>query len=156
MSPSFLIVSDAAPRPEAELEGVREARAALAHLSGQGSVRVEAAAESQERQSFVLPEAAVDILRDVLAYLADGRSLAVLPREAELDLDEAAALLNVSPAHVAKLLDEGRLEGSGAGTRRGIRLRDLLAYRARRRAEADAAMDELVAQAQELGLGYGH
>jgi uncharacterized protein YbjQ (UPF0145 family) len=40
------------------------------------------------------------------------------------------------------------------GTHRRIAFTELLKYRAKMTEESDKAMDELVAQAQELGMGY--
>ena len=139
---------------EAEREAAQDASRALSRLSGHGCVHVEAVAEHQERQTFVLPATAVRLLTDMLAHLAEGRSVAVMPEDAELTTQQAADMLNVSRPHLVKLLEDGRLSFHKAGTHRRVRLRDLLAYRHQRAAEAEAAMDELAAQAQEHGLGY--
>jgi excisionase family DNA binding protein len=139
---------------EAEMEAAQTAGRALAHLNGHGCVRVEAEADYQERQTFVLPATAVRLLTDMLAHLAEGRSVAVMTEDAELTTQQAADMLNVSRPHLVKLLEQGDLPFHRAGTHRRVRLRDLLAHRQRRAAEAEAAMDELAAQAQEHGLGY--
>ena len=53
-----------------------------------------------------------------------------------------------------KLLDEGAMPFRMVGTHRRIRLADVMVYKATKDRYSDAAMDDLVAQAQELKLGY--
>lgn len=75
------------------------------------------------------------------------------PAEA-LTLPEAADLLRVSMAFIVALADTGQLPAIGTGTARRIPLPDLLAFRDQQRRKAEAAADELTAEAQALGLGY--
>lgn len=72
----------------------------------------------------------------------------------ELRLGEAAELLNVSRPHLLKLLEEGEIPVHKGGTYRRVYREDVLEYKARRREEAEEAMQNLTDQAQELGLGY--
>jgi excisionase family DNA binding protein len=72
----------------------------------------------------------------------------------ELRLGDAAELLNVSRPHLLKLLDEGEIPVHKVGTHRRVYRKDVLEYKARQREEAEAAMQNLADQAQELGLGY--
>ena len=75
-------------------------------------------------------------------------------RDRELTTQQAADLLNVSRPHVVKLIKEGKLQAHKVGTHHRIRLDALLAYKRGRDADAHDALTELVADAQELGLGY--
>ena len=72
----------------------------------------------------------------------------------ELRLGEAAELLNVSLPHLVTLLEEGEIPFHKVGTHRRVYREDALEYKARQREEAEAAMQNLTDQAQELGLGY--
>ena len=74
--------------------------------------------------------------------------------EEELDLDEAASLLNVSSSHLSKLLDEGVLPSRGEGPQRQVLRSDLLAYREEWHAKRHAALNELQELSQELEMGY--
>lgn len=139
---------------EAEMEAAQEASRALARFSGKGGVRVEAVGDHEARQSFILPATAVRLLTDVLARLAEGRTVVVMHSDAELTTQQAADMLNVSRPHLIKLLQEDKLPHHKVGTHRRISLRDLEAYRQLRAAEASAALDELAQQAQDLDMGY--
>ena len=139
---------------KADMEAAQEASRALARFSGKGGVRVEAEGDHEARQSFILPATAVRLLTDVLARLAEGRTVVVMPTDAELTTQQAADMLNVSRPHLIKLLEDGTLPHHKAGTHRRITLRDLEAYRRHRAAEANTALDELAQQAQELDMGY--
>jgi len=152
---SVAFATDALVEPkDAERREAEHASRALARLSGQDRVRVEAVADNLPPQMFVLPAQAVRLLTDMLALLAQGRGVAVLPEDAELTTQQAADVLNVSRPYLVHLLEAGTIPFHKTGTHRRVRLADLLAYRTRRQAESRAALDELTAQAQELGLGY--
>lgn len=101
-----------------------------------------------------LPAAARRLLSRILAEIADGHSLSVVPVDAGLTTSRAASFLNVSRPYLSRLLDEGKLPFYFVGTHRRIRLRDLTAYRERQEADSYAALAELQAQAQELKTGY--
>jgi len=139
--------------PEADIEAARDASRALARLGSRGGVHVQAE-EGGERQDFVLPATAVRLLTDMLSLLAQGRSVVVMPEDAELTTQQAADMLNVSRPYLIRLLEDGTLPHHKTGTHRRVRLHDLMAYRAQRAAESQAALDELTRQAQELGMGY--
>lgn len=103
---------------------------------------------------LIVPRQAIELLRRVLTEMAQGNAVTILPVHAALTTQEAANLLNVSRPHLIKLLESGTLPFSKVGTHRRINLQDLLAYKQRRDAENEAAMQELVDQAQELDMGY--
>lgn len=151
--PMLKAVEPGSPSETDRAEAVAASRA-LALLNGRGGVRVEAVTGEGQSQTFILPAPAVRLLTDMMAYLAAGRMVQVMPEDAELTTQEAADMLNVSRPHLVKLIQEGRLRHHKAGTHRRVLLRDLLEYRRKRQDEANAAMDELAAQAQELGMGY--
>ena len=102
----------------------------------------------------VVPAEAVHLLVRILGHLACGRAVAVVPVEAELTTQQAADLLGVSRPHLVRLLDDGRIPFVKVGTHRRMRTADVLAYQAERQAKSRRLLDELTAEAQDLGLGY--
>lgn len=73
---------------------------------------------------------------------------------AELTMQEAADLLNVSRPHFIKLLETHALPYHKAGEHRRIRFDDLMKFKVERDQASERAMSELAKQAQELKLGY--
>lgn len=101
-----------------------------------------------------LPTAALRLLLDILAELAAGNAVQVVPVHAELTTQEAADLLGVSRPHLVKLLEDGQLPFHRTGKHRRVRFADLMTYKAARDESSEAAMQDLARQAQALGMGY--
>lgn len=131
-----------------------EASRALSKLSGRGCVRVEAVANQEEKQTFVLPAEAVRLLTDMLAQLGEGRPVVVMPKDVELTTQDAANMLNVSRPYIISLIERGQIKHRMVGTHRRILLDDLLAYKAKRDDVGRSALDALAEEAQELDMGY--
>ncbi|MDQ6946911.1 MAG: excisionase family DNA-binding protein, partial [Actinomycetota bacterium] len=68
---------------------------------------------------------------------------------------EAADFLGVSRPTLVKLLEDGAIQFERPNRHRRVRLQDLLAFQERRRAERRAALNQLTAEAGELGLYDG-
>jgi excisionase family DNA binding protein len=88
-----------------------------------------------------LPVEIYRILHQVVEALQGGLAVTVVPKTMTLTTQDAAELLGVSRPTLIKLLDEGKIPYERTGTHRRILLRDLLAYRERRRAEQYAALE---------------
>lgn len=108
--------------------------------------------DSRQEEPIELPASAVAIIKDVLDFLTLGHGLTLFPRLAEVSTMEAADILNVSRPYVIKLLEEGAMPYRLVGRHRRIPLGDLLAYKVRLRNEREAILDQMVAEAEELGL----
>lgn len=116
--------------------------------------RIEILDEEQRSHTVQLPASALRLLDEILSELAMGNAVQVVPIHAELTTQEGADLLNVSRPHLVKLLDENVIPHTKVGRHRRVKFADLMDYKQRRTAESRQAMDELAAQAQELGMGY--
>ena len=133
-----------------------EAKAALRLLTG-APERLDEDVEVKiiiGQLEVAIPLAALTILTDVLAELANGNAVTVVPHHAELTTQQAADLLNVSRPHLVQQLEKGELPFHKVGTHRRIKMVDLMTYRRRTQENSRTALQELADQAQELGLGY--
>jgi excisionase family DNA binding protein len=139
-----------------ETEMARISGPMLARLADTGeAVRVRLPLEEQggEPSEVILPASAIRLLSRILAAMATGHSVSVVPNEAELTTQQAADLLGVSRPYLIRLLEADHIPFHKVGAHRRIRLNDLLEYREKRVARL-RALEELAAQAQELDMGY--
>jgi excisionase family DNA binding protein len=101
-----------------------------------------------------IPSSALKLLIEVLTQLGQGNSVSITPIHAELTTQEAADLLNMSRPTLIKLLDEQVLPHSRKGNRRKIAFVDVMNYKNTQDDKRLAALDELTALDQEMGMGY--
>ncbi|GGM82649.1 excisionase [Longimycelium tulufanense] len=129
---------------------VEQVRAYLArHPQGPEKVRVLVEEDGEE---LVVPRAAVELLARVLAHMAAGQGVAVVPTHAELTTQQAADLLNVSRPYLIGLLEQGEIDYRMVGKHRRVRAASLLDYLRRDDQARREAADELTALTQEMGL----
>lgn len=99
-----------------------------------------------------IPKAAVDGLIEMLEAVAAGETATVIRTPRELTTQQAAEVLNVSRPTVVRLIDQRELPARKVGSHRRIPLRELLAFRDRMVAERRRALDDMVRDAEALGL----
>lgn len=116
--------------------------------------RIQIFDDQQQAHQLELPTSALRLLADILAELANGNAVKVVPVHAELTTQEAADLLNVSRPHLIKLLEAGALAFHRTGKHRRVKLADLMQYKETRERTCRQAMAELAEQSQALGMGY--
>lgn len=137
------------------LAAVQGQRALAAYLATQFETqRIQIFDDKNQAHQVELPTSALRLLVDILAELADGNAVKVVPIHAELTTQEAADLLNVSRPHLVKLLEDGVLPYHKTGKHRRVRFADLMQFKVQRDHESELAMQELANQAQELKMGY--
>jgi excisionase family DNA binding protein len=101
-----------------------------------------------------LPGHALNLLLEILTEMSKGNAITVMPIHAELSTQETAELLNVSRPYLVELLEQGKIPFRKVGTHRRVLAKDVFIYKQRIDAERLQALEELTAQAQELGMGY--
>ena len=102
--------------------------------------------------TVILPAPAVGLLLRILEEMARGNAVRIIPVHAELTTQEAADMLNISRPSLIQLLDESKIEYRRVGTHRRVRFEALMRYKRHADEERRAALNELAAYDQELGI----
>lgn len=137
---------------EQDAELARTSSRLLAACIGQGETARLRVIDGQGE--IEVPVAALRMLVDILANMAEGNAISLVPIHAELTTQQAADFLGVSRPHLVGLVDRGEIPHHKVGTHRRIYFRDLLGYRKARMGKSMAALDALAEQAQVLAMGY--
>jgi excisionase family DNA binding protein len=130
------------------------AQALAPHLNAPGALRVQVLADGRPQETIAIPAPAARLLGDILAQMAQGNAVALIPVLAELTTQQAADFLNISRPFLVTLLERGEIPFRKVGTHRRVLFRDVIAYKRRNEAARRAALDELTRLSQEMDLGY--
>lgn len=98
-----------------------------------------------------LPNGAAQQVVRMLALMADGRPVKVVPDQSEITVPEAALILDMSANRLIRLLDENLIENRTEGDRRFVILESVLAYDQKRRYR-HAVLAKMTQDAQDMGL----
>lgn len=143
---------DALPPDQAEAQIAERLNQALARQLAHGKSLMVILSGDESCTQTALPEAVARLLVKILAEIAKGNAVTVVPIKPELTTQEAAELLNVSRPHLIKLLEHGEMPFHKVGTHRRIRLVDALTYKRKDLEERKAILREMVALNQEMSL----
>ena len=111
-------------------------------------------ASNNESEDLILPGYAINLLLAMLTEMSKGNAITVMPIHAELSTQETAELLNVSRPYIVDLLEQGKIPFRKVGSHRRILVNDVFEYKQRIDETRFKALDDLAAQAQDLGMGY--
>src|SRR5438105_15490854 len=140
-------------KAEALLARESSRRLATHKLGRRSSVRIQLL-DDEEAETLAVPASALRLFLHLLTEMSQGNAVTLIPTHAELTSQQAADLLNVSRPYLVKLLDEGKIPCRTGGKYRRVRFDDLMAFK-RKDDEARAkVLDQLTAEAHELGKGY--
>ena len=106
----------------------------------------------EQGQTLVVPRGAVELLARILAHMAAGQGVSVVPSHAELTTQQAAELLNVSRPFLIGLLESGDIEYRKVGKHRRIRAQSLMSYIAQDDGKRREAAEELTRLNRDMGL----
>jgi excisionase family DNA binding protein len=108
--------------------------------------------DGSSRATVKLPAIAARLLVRILDEMGRGNAVTLVPVRAELTTQEAADMLGISRPSLIQLLEEGKMEYRRVGTHRRVRFDALMKYRRQADAARRAALAELAAYDQELGI----
>jgi excisionase family DNA binding protein len=133
------------------VEALPHVKAYLARHQSQQTVRLTVDDEHGD-ETLIVPRGAVELLARILAHMAAGQGVSVVPAHAELTTQQAADLLNVSRPFLIGLLDAGEIDYRKVGKHRRIKAASLIDYLREDDQRRRDAADELSALTQDLGL----
>lgn len=105
-----------------------------------------------DNEKIVVPREAFEFFVRILAEMASGNAITIVPVHAELTTQQAADLLNVSRPFLIGLLEDRKIPFRLVGTRRRIKCADLIEYKRKDEVRAKEVLDELAAESQRLKL----
>ena len=129
-------------------------RLATHKLGRRSSIRIQLLDDGKETETLTVPASALRLFLHLLTEMSRGNAVTLIPTHAELTTQQAADLLNVSRPYLVKLLDEGKIPFRSVGKYRRVRFDDLMAYKRKDDEARTKILDQLTAEAQELGMGY--
>jgi len=137
-----------------EAEEAKITSRALSKYAHNERLHLKIASNNNESEDLILPGYAINLLLVMLTEMSKGNAITVMPIHAELSTQETAELLNVSRPHLVDLLEQGKIPFRKVGTHRRVLAKDVFDYKQRIDEARLKALDDLAAQAQELGMGY--
>ena len=153
MADAYKLTDQTTPPPSAEdMQIAAESSRQIAALIGKGN-------NAQIRlvdggQDITVPVSAMRMLVDILAHMAEGEAVTLIPQHAELTTQQAADFLNVSRPFFVKLLEQHKLPFHKVGSHRRVYFSDLVAYKQQSMDARSQTLAKLAEQAQELKMGY--
>lgn len=142
---------------EDEARLARESVEQLARLgtfrSKRRRIRYRVETETGADESVAIPAAAAALLERILAEMAQGNAVTLMPAHAELTTQQAADLLKVSRPFLIEQLEKGEIPFRLVGTHRRIRLADVMRYKQEADRRRLDALEKLAALDQARGRG---
>jgi excisionase family DNA binding protein len=136
---------------EADATLAKETRQVLSRLSATSTLDLRAMNLAKE-PTIRIPASAAHLLIQILDEMSRGNAVKLIPIHAELTTQEAADILNISRPTLIQLLNEGGIEFRKVGTHRRVRFESVMQYKRQLDTERKAALAELSAYDQEIGL----
>lgn len=132
--------------------GETEAAQAVVAAGALARGRVVVISPDEPEREVDLPPSVVRVLAEVLEHAGRGEPVRVVADKQEITTGQAADLLGVSRPYLVGLVDRGEIPSRKVGTRRRLRLADVVLYREIDQVRRLKAVRDLAAEAQEFGL----
>ncbi|MBC7772147.1 MAG: helix-turn-helix domain-containing protein [Pyrinomonadaceae bacterium] len=151
------------PPSPADIELARESSRAFSRLAPRHgrslSLSVQSGNPATEKnpdsvELIEIPSSVVDVIKQVLAAMAEGNAVSIIPVQTQLTTQQAAIILGVSRPFIVGLLENGKIPFVRVGKHRRIMLQDLLNYKKASQEEQSKILDRLAEEGQDLGIGY--
>ncbi|MFE4176460.1 helix-turn-helix domain-containing protein [Streptomyces sp. NPDC056909] len=136
---------------ESAQRALRRIRDHLAH-STDATTDITILGEHGDDDPLVLPRATVEMFATMLAALANGQGVQLMPVNAMLTTQQAANMLNVSRPYLIRLLERGEIPFELVGRHRRVTFNDVMEYKRRDDRDRKEAADSLTSLDEELGL----
>jgi excisionase family DNA binding protein len=138
-----------------EIKLAKQLNCVLAGMSFEKSQSVNIMLKDRGSQrTLVVPLSAFRLLLLVLAQMAEGNAVTIMPVHVELTTQESADLLNVSRPYFIRLLEAKKIPFRKVGTRRKILFQDVMSYKVKIDQARRKVLDNLTEESQKLHLGY--
>lgn len=124
--------------------------AALLKSHGTGPIKLTEKGESGE--TLEIPASAMRLLVELLTEMAQGHAVTLMPVQEEISTQQAADMLNISRPFLVQILEKGEIPFRKVGTRRRIKLEDVIQYKRTLYTKRLEALNELTDYDQTLGL----
>ena len=112
--------------------------------------QIEIIGEIGDDGPLIVPTPALEMFAFVLAAMANGQGVQLMPLNAMLTTQQAADMMNVSRPYLIGLLERGEIEYKLVGRHRRIQFNDLVEYIRRDDLKRKQAADELTRMDEEL------
>lgn len=144
---------DSAMLSNPETEVARAAAEAIARFAdGDECFRLTLTKAQGEQMETNVPAQAVYLLASLLKEIGKGNAVTLVPMHTEFSTIQAAELMRVSRPYFVKLLEAGKIPYRLVGAHRRVRYADLLAYMEQEKQARKAALKEMIAEQERLGL----
>lgn len=150
------LASEQIPPSEEIIEIARESSRSLSAILQKESLtqQIDVHGDKGAVRALNIPTSALRLMLEVLTEMSEGNAVSITSIHSVMTTQEAADILNVSRPFLVQLLENGEIPFHKVGTHRRVRYEDVLGYKKSIDAKRRKALDELAAQAQELGMGY--
>ncbi|MDI2031206.1 excisionase family DNA-binding protein [Saccharopolyspora sp. TS4A08] len=101
---------------------------------------------------LVVPRGAVELFARILAHMAAGKGVSVVPAGADLTTQQTADMLNVSRPYLIGLLEAGEIDYRMVGTHRRVKVESVLQYMRQDDQRRREAAEELTQLTQDMDL----